>query len=94
MAVGTTAPSENRLHVAAPEHEVAYQDIVALVRKHGEHLGAVEMLAIAANMLGKLCAIQDQRSLTPAIVMEIVAQNVEEGNRQAVANIQQSKGSA
>lgn len=85
---------KTRLHVAAPEHEVAYQDIVALVRKHGEHLSAVEMLAIAANMLGKLCAMQDQRSLTPAMVMEIVAQNVEEGNRQAVANIQQSKGSA
>ena len=85
---------KTRLHVAAPEHEVAYQDIVALVRKHGEHLSAVEMLAIAANMLGQLCAMQDQRSLTPAMVMEIVAQNVEEGNRQAVANIQQSKGSA
>ena len=77
-----------------PRARVAYQDIVALVRKHGEHLSAVEMLAIAANMLGKLCAMQDQRSLTPAMVMEIVAQNVEEGNRQAVANIQQSKGSA
>ena len=61
---------KTRLHVAAPEHEVAYQDIVALVRKHGEHLSAVEMLAIAANMLGKLCAMQDQRSLTPAMVME------------------------
>ena len=85
---------KTKLHRANPEHEVAYQDIVALVRKHGEHLSAVEMLAIAANMLGKLCAMQDQRSLTPAMVMEIVAQNVEEGNRQAVANIQQSKGSA
>lgn len=85
---------KTRLHVAAPEHEVAYQDIVALVRKHGEHLSAVEMLAIAANMLGKLCAMQDQRSLTPAMVMEIVAQNVEEGNRQAVAEVMKSEGSA
>ena len=85
---------KTKLHTAAPEHEVAYQDIVALVRKHGEHLSAVEMLAIAANMLGKLCAMQDQRSLTPAMVMEIVAQNVEEGNRQAVAEVMKSEGSA
>lgn len=85
---------KTRLHLAKPEHEVAYQDIVALVRKHGEHVSAVEMLAIAANMLGKLCALQDQRKYTPAMVMEIVVQNVEEGNRQAIAKVQKSEGSA
>jgi hypothetical protein len=85
---------KTKLHVAAPEHEVAYQDIVALVRKHAENLSSVEMLAIAANMLGKLVAMQDQRALTPAMAMEIVAQNVEEGNRQVLAQIQQSRGSA
>ncbi len=83
---------KTRLQVANPQHEIAYQDIAALVRRHGEHLSAVEMLAIAANMLGKLCALQDQRVFTPAMVMEIVVQNVEEGNRQAIAKVQQSKG--
>lgn len=85
---------KTRLQVANPEHEIAYQDLVALVRKHAEHLSSMEMLAIAANMLGKLCALQDQRQFTPAMVMEIVVQNVEEGNRQAIAQVQQSKGSA
>jgi hypothetical protein len=85
---------KTKLHIAAPEHEVAYQDLVALVRKHAEHLSSVEMLAVAANMLGKLVAMQDQRMLTPAMAMELVAQNIEEGNRQAIENIQQSKGNA
>jgi hypothetical protein len=85
---------KTRLHIANPQHEIAYQDIVALVRKHGEQLSAIEMLAIAANMLGKLCAMQDQRTLTPAMVMEIVVQNVEEGNRQAVENLHNSEGTA
>ena len=85
---------KTKLHVASPQHEVAYQDLVALVRRHAEHLSSVEMLAIAANMLGKLVAYQDQRTITPAMAMEVVAQNIEEGNRQAIAKIQQSKGSA
>ncbi len=85
---------KTKLHTANPEHEIAYQDIVALVRRHAEHLSAVEMLAIAANMLGKLCALQDQRKYTPKMVMEIVVQNVEEGNRQAIAQVQQSRGTA
>lgn len=85
---------KTRLHVASPEHEIAYQDMVALVRKHTEHLSSIEMLAIAANMLGKLLAYQDQRTITPAMAMEVIAQNIEEGNRQAVAEVTNSKGSA
>lgn len=85
---------KTKLHAANPQHEIAYQDLVAVVRKHAEHLSAVEMLVIAANMLGKLLAYQDQRELTPAMAMEIVAQNIEEGNRQAIAEVQNSKGSA
>jgi hypothetical protein len=83
---------KTRIHTASPKHEIVYQDIVAMVHKHAGHLDAIEMLAIAANMLGKLCAMQDQRVYTPAMVMEIVARNVEEGNRQAVAEVMNSKG--
>lgn len=85
---------KTKRHIARPEHEIAYQDIVALVRKHAEHLSSVEMLAIAANMLGKLLAHQDQRTMTSEVAMEIVAQNIEEGNRQAIAEVMKSKGSA
>jgi len=85
---------KTKIHTASPKHEIVYQELVALVRKHAGHLDAIEMLAIAANMLGKLCALQDQRAYTPAMVMEIVAQNVEEGNRQAVAEVMNSKGRA
>jgi hypothetical protein len=85
---------KTKIHTASPKHEIVYQDLVAMVRKHAGHLDAIEMLAIAANMLGKLCALQDQRVYTPAMVMEIVVQNVEEGNRQAVAEVMNSKGTS
>ena len=83
---------KTRLHTAAPEHEVVYQELVALVRKHADHLSSVEMLAIAANMLGKLVAMQDERTMTSEMAMEIVAQNIEEGNRQAIEQLMSSKG--
>ena len=85
---------KTKLYTAAPEHEVAYQDIVALIRRHAEHLSSVEMLAIAANMLGKLLAYQDQRSMTSTEAMKIIIRNIEEGNRQAIALVTNSKGSA
>lgn len=68
-------------------HQIAFQEIVALVKKHAGHLQAQEMLAIAANMVGKIIALQDQRTMTPAMAMEIVARNIEIGNEQARAEL-------
>lgn len=82
------------LHLAKPEHEAAYQDICALVNKHANKLSSSELLAVAANMLGKLVALQDQRSMSPAMAMEIVAQNIEHGNKQVLKQLAKSSGSA
>ncbi len=82
------------VHLAKPEHEVAYQDLVALVRKHAHELTAMELLAVAANMLGKLVAMQDQRTVMPAIAMALVAKNVEMGNQQVLDELQRSRGQA
>lgn len=83
------------LHQAKPQHEVAYQDLCALVNKHAGKLSALELLAVAANMIGKLVALQDQRSVTPAEAMEVVAKNIEHGNQQVLEQLRsQSKGRA
>jgi len=80
--------------MAKPEHEVAYQDICSLVNKHADKMSALELLAVAANMLGKLVALQDQRTTTPSQAMEVVAQNIEFGNRQVLDQLQQTQGRA
>lgn len=82
------------LHLAKPEHEAAYQDLCALVNKHADKLDALELLAVAANMLGKLVALQDQRKITPSKAMEVVARNIEHGNKQVLDQLFHSKGSA
>ena len=56
-----------------PQHEAFYQDLAALLHKHTEHLSALEMLAVAANMVGKIVAYQDQRIVTPEAAMRTVA---------------------
>lgn len=80
--------------ISRPEHEIAYQEIVALVRRHADKVSALEMLAIAANVVGKLVAVQDQRTTTSSKAMEIVARNLEIGNEQALQEISNSKGRA
>lgn len=82
------------LHLAKPEHEVLYQELIALVNKHAGHMDALQMLAVASNMLGKLVALQDQRTVTPAHAMEVVAQNIVHGNQQVLQQLAQSKGRA
>lgn len=82
------------IKVAKPEHEVLYQDLAKLIGRHGDKVTAEEMLAIAANMLGKLLAFQDQRTMTRERGLEIIIQNIEVGNQQAIAEVSNSRGCA
>lgn len=88
----TADPFNRRLTLR--EHEVAYQDLIALLNKHAGSLPASEMLAIAANMLGKLIALQDQRTMTRERALEIIMKNIEEGNSQVIDNVTNTKGNA
>ncbi len=82
------------IHLAKPEHEVAYQDLVVLVRKHADKLTPLELLAIGANMVGKLIAMQDQRVTTPELTLKVVEVNLERGNQQVLENLGKNEGSA
>ncbi len=77
-----------------PEHEVAYQDLTNLIAKHADTMTALELLAVAANMLGKLVAMQDGRVVTSERAMEVVVKNLNLGNEQAIALLSQPEGHA
>lgn len=66
------------------EHENFFNDFVELLKKY-EHLPATELLALASNVTGRLCAMQDQNRFSPDQVMELVVQNLQSGNQQMVA---------
>ena len=79
-------------HTAKAEHEVAYQDLCALVSKHADKLTAIELLAVAANMLGKLVAMQDQRTTSPEMAMKVVSQTLQRGNHEVLSRLARAKG--
>ena len=77
---------------AAPKHTAFRDDLVAVLKKHGDQLTASEMLALAAHLTGQLVAMQDQRAMTPSQAMEIVAANIEQGNREVIDGLLDSTG--
>lgn len=68
-------------------HRAFRDDMIAVLKKHAGDLDATDMLALAAHLVGQLVAMQDQRKYTPPIIMEMVGENIEQGNREAMAEV-------
>jgi hypothetical protein len=83
-----------KFQMASTAHEVAYQELVRLLKRNGQKVSSEEMLCIAANMIGKLIALQDQRTMTREQALEIVQANIELGNEQAIAQMNSPVGTA
>lgn len=82
------------VHMASERHEVLYHELLTLTARYVKDLPQVEMLAVAANMVGKMVAMQDQTTMTPDMAMEIVAKNIEHGNRQVLDQLKSVRGSS
>ncbi len=54
--------------------------------KKGE-MTSMEILAVMAYSTGSCIALQDQRKVTPELALEIVAKNIEAGNRVAIQEL-------
>ena len=67
-----------------PRHKAFRDDLVDVLRKHGGHLSAQEMLALSSHLVGQLIAMQDQRTTTSAMALEIVSKNIEQGNQEVI----------
>ncbi len=76
------------------EH-VAFRDaMLATMRQYAADMPAEEILALTAHMVGQILAIQDQRKMTPAMGMKLIADNIEQGNREAIDGLSKSEGTA
>lgn len=69
------------------DHKIACSEITALLARHADKMSAVEILAIASNLVGKLLAMQDQRTMTPQAGLEMIMLNIELGNKEAIAEL-------
>lgn len=67
-----------------PEAEACRQAILAAIRPYADKLGAPGMLAVASALVGQLIALQDQRTMTRKMALEIVAANIEGANQEVI----------
>jgi hypothetical protein len=82
------------LHKPTIDQQAFRNDAVRLLNEYAGKLSAVEMLALGSHLVGQILALQDHRSMTPDRAMEIVKQNIEQGNREVVDEMMASKGKA
>lgn len=65
-------------------HMAFRADMISLLAKHAGHLNAASMLAVSSHLVGQIIAMQDQRTMTGQRSLEIVMENIEQGNREAI----------
>lgn len=71
--------------VAPTAQHLAFRHALeAAIAQHGATLDAVDLLAVTSHLVGQLIALQDQRRYTPALVMQMVQSNIEQGNSEVV----------
>lgn len=81
--------------IAVDKTHVAFrEELICVMKKYGDDLSAIELLAITSVLLGQMIAVQDQTKYTSRQIMDLVAKNIELGNQEAVDNLMNSQGNA
>lgn len=75
-------------------HRAFRDDLVDLLHKHAGDLRPVEILALAAHMIGQIIAYQDRGNMTADEAMKIIVENISLGNREAMEDLFHTAGSA
>lgn len=83
-----------KLQSPSPAHIKVRDAMLAVIRKEAADMDAIEILAIAAYTVGQLIALQDHRTVTPSMAMDIVAKNIEAGNLHVVEGLSRPEGRA
>lgn len=80
--------------IAESRHEEFNAAMKGVLAQFQDKLTGLEMLAVASHLVGVLIAVQDQRTVTQDMAMELVARNIEAGNAEAIGSLLKSEGSA
>ncbi len=75
------------------EHFTLKADLAAVLRKY-ENLDKLEILAVAAQMVGMMIAMQDQDKVTAESAMSTILANIEVGNASACEPLSRPAGRA
>jgi hypothetical protein len=68
----------------SPVHVNLYHELLDVLRKYLANASAEEVLAVTANLTGKVMAMQNSQKFTSEQIMEIVVRNIRIGNQEMV----------
>ena len=69
---------------SSDKHRRIHKDFKKVLRRYEKDLTAIEMLAVAAHLVGTLIALQDKDKVTPEEAVKLVQLNIQAGNDEAV----------
>jgi hypothetical protein len=81
-----------KIHKPNPKQLTFRKALEQAISDYGRELMADELLAICSHFVGQLIALQDQRVMTPAMAMDLVASNIEQGNGEAINGLLNETG--
>lgn len=77
------------------QHMKYRKALVNAIATAGTDLDADVLLALTCHFVGQLIALQDQSRFSTAAVMQLVSENIEQGNKEAIDSLKfQTKGNA
>jgi len=72
--------------------QLAYMnDLKETISRH-VNLSATEMLAVTSHFVGVLIALQDEKTVTVDMALDVVKANIEVGNKEAIADLRKTFG--
>ena len=75
---------DSTLKPANAIHERLRAELVAVIFQYKDQLSGADILAIASHLVGQIIALQDQRVISVEIANNIVTQNIQQGNLEAI----------
>lgn len=73
--------------IADEQHKLFITEFQELMKKHLANVPSHHILAVVSNIVGRVIAVQDQRMMTPDRAMQLVRENIERGNQQALEQL-------
>ena len=85
---------QGRIIQATAAHEAFRREVVDLLKKHTEAMPREEVLAVAAQIVGQIMAMQDQTKMTTLRAQRIIERNITIGHATVVGQLHETKGTA
>ncbi len=75
------------------ETQLAYRKALeAAIRAHGTTLDVTELVAITSHLVGQLVALMPVGLMTEAAALDLVFENMQQGNGEVLSNLLKSEG--